>query len=372
MKPTSVLKSFEALPSLGTESPSVKSAPLPVTGELADQLPTPPEPAGGSRHILLPVDDSNASDRTLDWSVALAAQLGGCVSLLRVVDPHLSRYDSTGVPLARTEADAERTASRYLVHLVRERIPLGRRGGAFLRVGLPEYAIVAAADDKQGDFLVLATDVHADSGDLLSCQTVGRIIRRTPCPTFVVPMPALAQRQTACAACPSALWRRVFVPVDLSDTSAALLSLAATLAEPVAAEVMLFYVPGLYGNDPCVAHWHRHPFRTEVPEAIVQRLWSWAMQHVPAKLSVNTLSDTGIIGADIIAQVAEREHCDLVVIGSQPESWWRRLVEGSVAEGLVRLGRSLLLVVPKPRPGAAQGACANSQDSASGANLPQP
>ena len=362
MKPTVVLKSFEALPSI--ESPSINPTSAPAAGELANQLPDPPELAGDGRRILVPVDDSTASAQILGWGVALAAHLGSRVALLQVVAPGLTRHDPIGGPLARTEADAELTTSRHLVHLVRERIPFCRRGGALLRVGKLEREIVAAADEKPGNFLVLATDVHADSSDLLSCRTVGRIIRQTPCPTFVVPLTVLAQRQAASAVCPSVLWRRVFVPVDLSDTSAALLSLAATLAGPAAAEVLLFYVPGLYGNDPRVGHGHRSPFRVGVPEAIEQRLWAWARQHVPARLSVSALSETGIAGADVIARVAKRENCDLVVVGCQPESWWHRLVEGSVAEGLVRLGRSLLLVVPQPIPGTAQGACANSQASA--------
>jgi nucleotide-binding universal stress UspA family protein len=212
--------------------------------------------------------------------------------------------------------------------------------------------IVATAADVRADFLVLATDSHAGMKRLLRSPLVGQVVRDAPCPTFIAPRSALLPWQSGTVVNPRERWRRVLVPVDLSEISRRVLQIAASLAGKMGGgEVRVFYVPGLYDGQLGARQGEANPFRSELPEAVRERLWAWARQHVPASLVVTALGETGIAGADVIARVAEREQCDLVVVGYERKSWWNRLVNGSLVESLAYLGCNLVLAVPQATTG---------------------
>lgn len=169
---------------------------------------------------------------------------------------------------------------------------------------------------------------------------------RRPTTFTALPGRSEAPSDESAPASPEACFRRILLPVDLSGTSARLLRIAAALARRVGAEVRLFYVLGLYERDSTGGKGPRSTFRSEVPDAVEQRLWSWAKEQVPGSLAMSAVGETGVPDADVLARVAEREQCDLVVVGCQPVPAWRRFLDGQVAVALVNRGRTAVLAVP--------------------------
>jgi nucleotide-binding universal stress UspA family protein len=53
--------------------------------------------------------------------------------------------------------------------------------------------------------------------------------------------------------------------------------------------------------------------------------------------------------ARVILNAAEMHHADVIVAGANDKSWWRRLLEPSVAEALVRESRTPVLIVHSER-----------------------
>lgn len=141
-----------------------------------------------------------------------------------------------------------------------------------------------------------------------------------------------------------AVIKKILTPVDFSDSSAAAVRNAETLAHAVGAELVLLHVI----SDPVFAY-------AEGGGTISPRLIAEYEQAMKGKLedvrngvrkdiTVSMATAHGIPHEAIVAK-ADKEQYDLIVMGTQGRSGLNHLLLGSVAERVVRLSRVPVLTV---------------------------
>ncbi|MBI2925977.1 MAG: universal stress protein [Verrucomicrobia bacterium] len=300
----------------------------------------------GFKHILVAVDDSSVSAEGLRWAVALAERFGSLVSLLQVVDPASSSNRFAPALLALTEKNAEPAANEQLCGLARERIPAAHRGDTLLRVGRPASEIVTAARDAKADLLVLSAQTSEGRRHPPHEATARQIVRRAPCPTLIVRETVKLSQWPGPAAFASTLWKRIFLPVDLSDTSRRLLGLASSLAEPGRTSITLLYTPALYENRTPDGTKQQSLLRAQTPVQLVHRLSAWASPYVATEVELNVVPEIGMPAAEVIALLAARARTDLILASRRAASWWRQLIEGRMVEQLLRIASCSVLTLP--------------------------
>jgi nucleotide-binding universal stress UspA family protein len=144
--------------------------------------------------------------------------------------------------------------------------------------------------------------------------------------------------------------KRILFATDFSECSNAALDVASHLAKETGARLFIVHVNGIidvsipacppgetgYYYDAPWGH-ERHEIRERL-NAIVPTVSDVTYEHCYM---------TGLPVAHILS-FAEREHVDLIVIGSHGRTGFTRLLMGSVAEGVVRKAKCPVLVVKQP------------------------
>lgn len=208
-------------------------------------------------------------------------------------------------------------------------------------VGRLPDAVLEAATKHQVNLIVVGS--RRGNG----AQGVGRmvrgLIRAAPCPVLVV------NRSVA------GPYARITVPVDLSDASARALRSVASLGLEDHARVTVVHAFEVLGKpklsgfgipreqiDGYVEGW-RSSFAEETDafleaEGLAGR--DWARRVVEGRPN------------EVIAGLAARACSELLAMGTRARTGFRRVLLGSVNEGVLAAGALDVLVVPPPRPGA--------------------
>jgi nucleotide-binding universal stress UspA family protein len=145
-------------------------------------------------------------------------------------------------------------------------------------------------------------------------------------------------------------FKRILLATDFSECSNAALEVVSRLARDTDARLYIVHVNGIvdvsvpaippveggYYYDAPWGH-ERHEVRERL-EKIVPTVGNVTYEHCYM---------TGFPVAEIL-RFADREHIDLIVIGSHGRTGFSRLLMGSVAEGVVRKAHCPVLVVKQP------------------------
>lgn len=142
---------------------------------------------GGSLYkvILVPIDFSECSNRTLQFATHIAIRENANIWLL-----HVFRVPDYAVTQLRWGPEdchsAELEAEANLVAVQKEVLSRGIKVKACFRVGHPFQEIVSMANDPEVDLLLIGS--HGCSGikQLLLGSTVARVVERARCPVLVV------------------------------------------------------------------------------------------------------------------------------------------------------------------------------------------
>lgn len=146
------------------------------------------------------------------------------------------------------------------------------------------------------------------------------------------------------------MYQRILVAIDESTTSKLAMNEAAQLAREHAATLRLVHVV----DDNLAYAAVQSPREMVDRQAALRRAGEEALNEaaatagtlgVPAETALLSIDEAGDRVFDIIERDAERWPADLVVIGTHGRSGFRRLVLGSVAEGLIRVTTKPVLLV---------------------------
>lgn len=143
-------------------------------------------------------------------------------------------------------------------------------------------------------------------------------------------------------------FRRILVPIDFSETSAAALDAAIDLAKRLGAELHLVHVypvhplPWPYGT-PLPATLDR-----DLREAAQRLISEWSGKATAAGVAVSEHVVPGNAAAEGIAEQASALGADLIVIGTHGRSGLPHVLLGSVAERTIQRAACPVLAVKAP------------------------
>ena len=123
------------------------------------------------RHILIPTDGSELAERGVAHGLALAKSLGAKVSVIYVVEPLLAVTGDFASVLDRAE-NAAREAGVFCETMQKENVQ-------------PDQAIVAAAEDKGCDLIVMSWHGRSGLSTLLIGSVTNKVLTYAKTPVLV-------------------------------------------------------------------------------------------------------------------------------------------------------------------------------------------
>ena len=152
---------------------------------------------------------------------------------------------------------------------------------------------------------------------------------------------------------PKTQWERILVPIDFTHASREALKLAVSLAADPKDRITLVHVveedSWLQGGNAVMMTLSRS--EAEIQFEAERRLERWAAQEAGPDIRVETIVRMGKAHREIL-HVAESRHCDVIVLATQPKSWFRRLVRDCLSRQLQREARcAVISICPATVPG---------------------
>lgn len=141
---------------------------------------------------------------------------------------------------------------------------------------------------------------------------------------------------------------KILVPTDFSRCSEAAVEHAADLAKQGDAELILFHVrdASLFVAPDGLGYAPANIYGEEAPQ--VQERLTWRAEHLRQRgVKVRTIQDSGVPREQIL-QLAEKEHVDLIVMGTHGRGLLGRVFLGSVADGISRTAKVPVVTVREP------------------------
>jgi nucleotide-binding universal stress UspA family protein len=146
------------------------------------------EPSLQISSILVPIDFSSHSKNALKYAVPMAEQFGASLHLVYVVEPTIYPADLGfgQVVLPGVEDELRQKGAEELEELIRQEIGSRARASFAVRTGNPHQEILAEAEEKGVDLIVVATHGHSGVEHMLFGSTADRIVRKSRCPVLTV------------------------------------------------------------------------------------------------------------------------------------------------------------------------------------------
>ena len=136
--------------------------------------------------LLVPVDLSPFSEKSVQYAATLARLTGGEMTLLTVIEDILPYYEL--LPAAYPPPDyfetVKETAEKQLRRLV-EKYGEGFKANFQVRRGTPTSEIIETAKAGNYDLIVMATHGHSGLEHALLGSVTEKVLRKAPCPVLV-------------------------------------------------------------------------------------------------------------------------------------------------------------------------------------------
>jgi nucleotide-binding universal stress UspA family protein len=263
--------------------------------------------------VLAATDGSERAEEAVRQGARLAAAFGASLLALFVIErdrPH--------------DGDVEREAEAALERARAIAASAGSSADARIVGGDVGDTLVAEAESGGIDLLCIGPDAGALGGALRVGRVAAHLLREATCSTLVA--------RPAADAFPE----RILCGVDGSEESGETALEAATIAASTRAELRLLHVVPVFRGDN--SEWTLDPDEAGPPEL---------------EPAVTAATSRGVIAVREMAMgrpehallaVAERDACDLVVVGHRGISGMRRVLLGSVSEHVAHHAKASVLV----------------------------
>jgi nucleotide-binding universal stress UspA family protein len=283
------------------------------------------------KKILVAIDFSESAGRALESARALALETGGTLVLLHVVPPPVAFYPEETLDVAALSEAWMREAGRTLAPLAARARRGGRKVRVEIRYGTPWRRIVDVAEELGVDAVSIGRSGHSRIERLALGSTAERVVRHASVPVIVTgdrPMKRL---------------RRVLVPVDLGEGSAACLRLATRLAPKSARLEALLVIPSGTIGLPVVPYFPEAPLLPDRKRSEAALREFLELHGADAAKGVVREADDAAAG---ILERARETGADAIVIATQGRRGLDRWLLGSVSEKVVRHAEAPVLAVP--------------------------
>ena len=288
--------------------------------------------------LLVPLDGSDLAEAALPYAEALARSLAEPLHLLAVVDREPGE-DAELPPEFRDHLLKLRRQGldEYLTMRAASSAGRGVTVETEIVEGDPVSAILAAADRLAVDAIIMATHGRGGFERLFLGSVADKIMRLGRHPTLLVAPHENVEPQEV-------QLHRIAVPLDGSPLAEAALAPAERLAAAAGAQLLLTRVQPLtliatdaYGYVPDLG---------DIEAALMKQVQAY-LADVQGRLSATVASETVVLRGDpaaTLAQYVHEQRVDLLVMTTHGRGGVQRLVLGSTADRLVRLGLPVLLI----------------------------
>jgi nucleotide-binding universal stress UspA family protein len=147
--------------------------------------------------ILVPLDFSPVTGRVCDEACQLAKRIKARLVLFHVIEPVPSMINDYAMPMQDMDYlldQAQAIATRKIRDLAKRCARRGVRVLTVQRTGKPVPTILAKVAELRADYIVIGSQGHTAAYDLLIGSVLQGVLRKAPCPVFVVPAPKKARR----------------------------------------------------------------------------------------------------------------------------------------------------------------------------------
>jgi nucleotide-binding universal stress UspA family protein len=301
------------------------------------------------------MDFSGYARQALTCAVPLARRHRAKISLVHVVRlPVGLRTTPDGGIVTPLDASVQLEVARtHLDNLANQLVPQPLRGRTIVREGFAATEVAAVAKRLQADLIVLSLTARSPLKRVVLGSTAERIVRIAHCPVLAVhrTMDASAKRLLALRPplYPRHLpWRRILVPLDGSRTSLRALQAAVPLAKSSGARLLLLRVIAprpLAAGLEAAALLQPDPAPTQKSAA---QLPPAARRFIPESIRATSLIARGA-AVEVIAQTAEDQRADLIVLSAHGPAVWNRLLRGTLAEQVLHRARCPVFILRNRR-----------------------
>ena len=300
------------------------------------------------RRILVPIDFSPESEKTLRFAKVFGARFGATLQLIYVVAPPPSFPSGQGMlPLAFFEKRIVAGALKRLKKLAAEYSLPPRPNRCTVRVGVAADKINEIAREMGADLVAISTRGYTGLKHFFLGSTTGRVVRSAPCPVLVVrDREHLSARRSARRGRTPLQFQKILVPLDFSECSRLGLDYALGFAREFRASLVLFHsvvhsyalgdeytapeVPNVLGLQQDFAEDEMKALRDELPESHLE---------ITSKITVGSLVEQ-------LDEYVRANAVDLIITSTHGRSGLKRIFIGSTAEQIVRHAPCSVLVVP--------------------------
>lgn len=282
--------------------------------------------------IAVATDFSERSDRAMRRATLLARQHDAHLRLFHVVDNEQPAH----------LVDDERTRARALLDRMAEtmRTVDGVSCDALLFQSAPFAGIVKASEEIAPDLLVIGPHRRQPLKDAFSGTTAERAMRAIRCPTLIA------------NGLPAGHYRHILQTTDLSDASRDALQRFATLGLERglrSAMLHIFEVPALrLARMDTPLPKERDFLVQEARNAVAQELSGFLLAAGLAGMRTILRPNQSTVPHEV-AQAADEEAADLIVISTRGRGGISKFVLGSVAEQILATARLDILAIPPAR-----------------------
>lgn len=286
--------------------------------------PVIPLPSLCPRTILVPCDFSGVAAALLHRLMPLAERSGAAMHILHVVEPAgaLGAAGSDGTSLG---SEMRASAARLqLQEWVERTLPRRVAITSTVRVGRAADEIVLQAGDLQADLIVMSAHVGKGLSGVLLRTTTERVAREAPCPVLVIAKDKVHEFLQNVKDFPPRSWKRILLPVDLTDAVRGGLVYGAALGMETGAKLHIVHVVPGDGTGAGEA------------AAARERLAEWLGAELRWPVEFEGTVWTGIPLLHAILMEARRSKVDAIVLPARDRGWTQRHRLWSVTDGILR------------------------------------
>jgi nucleotide-binding universal stress UspA family protein len=294
------------------------------------------------QRVLFPTDFSESADQALIHAVSFAERFGAELHLLHVVvlhgeDPYNPDHRFPDVEALRRKLSEQ--ADRRLSEVASERTLAARQVHHAQRRDVSAApAIVEYAREEGVDLIVMGTHGRRGIRHLLLGSVTEEVVRMSPCPVLAVPHHGAEIVDLD----------HILVPIDFSEHSLYALTAAQHLAKAVGAEIHLLHViedrlhPAFYN----MGAMSIRDLQPDIEQATRDELERIAAETTGPDVRARYHMRSGNAGT-VIAEFAEQNRIDLLVIATHGLTGIEHFLIGSVTERVMRRTSCPVFVVKR-------------------------
>lgn len=303
-----------------TESDTATKRPAPPTPESARNCRLDVDLAPRWKNILVPVDFSLESMKTLSYASQLAESLDASLYLIHVLAEPSMLAGLRNVPPIVGKQELVDAARAKLLAVTKRKVRAHVPTTVSVRIGEPDREILAAAARFDVDALVLHTETKPGLEGLLYNGITRRVVYGAPCPVLLIPRQVLWQSEQSLPLVRPSDWRTILVPVEMSTVGEQTLARGLALACWFKANLTAFNV--LRTGQPKSQH---RPTRARTNRYVEAKgkFNAWVSRRIPSGAAVESYVGVGKT-APTFLQAARHLKAHLIVMGTQQFSGWRR------------------------------------------------